>query len=440
MGAVQFAQAAKPAPAAPSPQQEQAYANATDVERVKLLIMLAKTGNADLAETMLHRYPLEGKYAANRTLYIEGLILSARRDYTGAVEKYRTALADDPKLTLVRSELAQTLVVLGEDDSAKHHLELLEADAPSEQDAAGIRAFIDQVDAKRPYKINAYISAAPSTNVNNGSRHATVYVPAFGSDFKIDDQSRKTSGIGVATGFNAGYSKRLGNDFSFVAAANGEARVYTDKDFNAYSLSQSVELRYLMQRGYLGLGAVASESLKNDEIGLGYYSYGPRASFSVNVSPRDELFTSVVHEWRDYVDSATSDGTALMVDAAWTHAFNSSFNVTLSGGYDRIKTQVDMNSYHTWSGGLSVYKELPKGITATLSGEVRASDFDAMNFMAGKTRKDTRLIGSIALTKRDLDLFGFAPSLEYTYTDNLSNISLFDYDSHAVDFRLTKDF
>jgi outer membrane protein len=44
------------------------------------------------------------------------------------------------------------------------------------------------------------------------------------------------------------------------------------------------------------------------------------------------------------------------------------------------------------------------------------------------------------LTKRDLNIFGFAPSLEYTYTDNISNISLFDYDSHAIDFRLTKDF
>jgi len=35
---------------------------------------------------------------------------------------------------------------------------------------------------------------------------------------------------------------------------------------------------------------------------------------------------------------------------------------------------------------------------------------------------------------------GFAPSLNYTYLRNFSNISLYDYDSHALDFRLTKDF
>jgi outer membrane protein len=44
------------------------------------------------------------------------------------------------------------------------------------------------------------------------------------------------------------------------------------------------------------------------------------------------------------------------------------------------------------------------------------------------------------LTKRDWNIIGFAPSISYNYTNNLSNINLYDYDNHAVDFRLTKDF
>ncbi len=182
------------------------------------LIHLAKTGQPELAAELLARYPLSGKHALNRTLYIEGLILKAGRDLTGAAAKFRSALADNPRLTLVRAELAQTLVELEQDDSAKHHLERLAAEAPTEQDAAGIRAFVDKIDERRPYRINAYVALAPSSNVNNGSSHSTVYSPLFGSNLTIGDDSRKVSGIGVAAGVNFAFSKRLGNDFSFVAA------------------------------------------------------------------------------------------------------------------------------------------------------------------------------------------------------------------------------
>ena len=58
---------------------------------------------------------------------------------------------------------------LDEDDSAKHHLNLLMAEAPNEYEAEGIRSFIDTIDARRPFTFNAYVSVAPSTNVNNGS-------------------------------------------------------------------------------------------------------------------------------------------------------------------------------------------------------------------------------------------------------------------------------
>ena len=104
----------------PTPKQISEYEASTDSTRVKLLIHLAKSGQQDLAEVLMKRYPLTGKFAANRQLFIEGLILQARGNLTGAAKNYRKALADDPSLTLVRAELAQTLFELQEDDSAKH--------------------------------------------------------------------------------------------------------------------------------------------------------------------------------------------------------------------------------------------------------------------------------------------------------------------------------
>lgn len=424
----------------PSPQQIAEYETSTESTRVKLLINLAKSGQHDLAESLLKRYPLTGPFGKNRQLFVEGLILKARGNLTGAAKNYRTALADDPSLTLVRAELAQTLFLLEEDDSAKHHLNLLMAEAPNDYEAQGIRSFIDTIDARRPFKFSAYVSVAPSTNVNNGSSNDTIYAPLWGVDMDIDDSSREQSGIGFSTGFSAGYSHRLGNDFSVVLGGGVNATLYTDPDFNMYSASQSAELRYLLTDGFLGAGLVASENMKNDEIGLSYYSYGPRISLQKAITPQDRINLSSVYEWRTYTDSSSNDGTALMVDGSWNHAFDSSLTASLGAGYDRIKAETDFISYETYSGSFGLYRELPKGITVDLSGEVRLSEFDAMHPIAGVTRKDTRLTGIVALTKRDFNIWGYAPSLEYTYVYNDSNISLYEFDSHALDFRLSKDF
>ena len=180
------------------------------------------------------------------------MILRGRGNLTGAAKNYRAALADDPSLTLVRAELAQTLVELQEDESAMHHLNLLMADAPNEYEAQGIRSFIDSIDARRPFTFNAYVSVAPSTNVNNGSSNKTIYSPLFGVDMNIDDDSREQSGVGFSTGVSAGYSHRLGNDFSVVLGGGASASIYTDSDYNIYGASQSAELRYLITDGFLG--------------------------------------------------------------------------------------------------------------------------------------------------------------------------------------------
>ncbi len=426
--------------AQPTVQQTAEYEASDETSRVKLLITLSKSGQHGLAADLLQRYPLQGRHAADRTLYIEGLVLKAEGDLTGAAKKFRAALAHDPKLTLVRADLAQTLVELQQDDSATHHLELLAADAPTEQDAAGIRSFIDRIDERSPLKFSAFLSLAPSTNVNNGSGHTTVYSPVFGGDLTIDEDSRKKSGIGAAVGGSVGFTKRLGNDFLFVAAGSAEARIYDDSTFNSYTLSQSAEIRYMFERGYLGLGAVASQALDNGDFDLSYISHGPRLSSRFNLTARDRLTASTTFEWRDYASNAVSNGTAWISDVAWTHALDSSFNVTISAGFDDVEAQSAMISYETRSAGFSTYKELPWGFTINAAGEVRFTEFDALNVVAGVVREDTRLIGGLTLTKRDLNILGFAPAVNYTYVNNGSNISLYDYDSHSVDFRLTKDF
>ena len=426
--------------AAPTPEQIAAYEATDESERVRLLITLAKSDRGEDVQYLLQQYPLQGPHAGNRVLFIEGLILKSDGDLTGAAEKFRAALASDPGLTLVRSELAQVLVELDETESAQHHLKLLAAEAPTPEAASGIISFMDQVDSRKPYKISGYVSLAPTSNVNNGSQHDKVYVPMFGGYADIDPNSKAKSGIGIAAGLSGAYTRRLGNDFSFVASGGVDAQLYNDPDFNSYGLSESIELRRLLNGGHIGFGAVSSQSLDNQNLEPSYWSYGPRLSLAYQLTQQDHLSASAVYEWRDVIDSSTADSKALMLDGSLYHAFNSSIATTLFGGYDHVWTDFERTSYQAISGGLSLYKELPAGVTVNLTGRINQTTFDAFDAGLGVTRKDTKLIGSVDLTKRDLNIFGFAPSLNYSYTQNFSNSNIYDFKAHAVDVRLTKQF
>lgn len=437
------AEAAGPA-LAMAPNQIATFQSLPEDGRVHILIMLAKTGRADQADFLLHQFPLHGPLAANRTIFIEGLICAARHDLPGAAAKYRQALASDPHLTLVRSELAQTLVAMDENESAKHHLELLKADAPDIADAQGIQSFIDRIDAKRPYTVAGYVSLAPSTNVNGGSSHSTVYSPVLGWG-DIPETSQKTSGIGASAGLSLGFSKRLNDDFQMVTAANVDGRVYADSDYDLLAFSESAELRRIFLGGYVSAGVVSSQLVAPSTdpstlLKLSYHSFGPRLALSKDLGQRNHLQASTVYEYRDYGTGSSLNGWASTNIATLSHAIDATFSVNATAGYDHINQGFDFTSYHTYSFGLGAYKELSHGLTVQVDAMAKFSDFEGINPVALLAREDHRYIGSITLTKRDWNLMGFAPSLNYTYTRNASNIALYDYDSHSVDFRLTKDF
>jgi Surface lipoprotein assembly modifier len=178
---------------------------------------------------------------------------------------------------------------------------------------------------------------------------------------------------------------------------------------------------------------------------VSYYSYGPRVSYQKQISSADRLNLSVVHEWRRFPSSETYNGYTTSVDAAWNHSFRADMGITLTAAFENLQTGLDYNSYQAYSAGLTLYKELPKGVTLSLQGEYRYAHFNDI-FDEGDTpeynfvRQDHQVAAGASLTKRDWNIFGYAPSLRYSYAHNFSNVDIHAFDSHTVDFSLTKDF
>jgi hypothetical protein len=415
-----------------SPQQLQAFAQYDENRRLRLLVELIRSGQHDLAQELLRTGPFTGPLAANRILFLEGMILRARGDRKAAVKKYRAVLGRDPNLTLVRMELAQTLYELGEDDGAKHHLELLMSVAPSPEYARNIRSFVDAIDARRPWRANAYVSVAPSTNVYGGTANDTYYWNGIPFEFKGQE-----SGVGLAGGINGAYVKRFGPRLLGITAGGIDARKYEDSDFDRAVFSQSAELRLENPSGYIGIGGTAWEQLRGD--GDQNFSFGPRITALHRFNPSLHARGSLSADRRDY-DDDDRDGYLLTAEGRLTAIIDPTLTVYGLAAVQYEMTELESTDFLAQTLGVGVYREFTHGLS--LGGEVwvRHEGYEGDYSILGEPREDWRGNLTLNLTKRDFTIFGYAPVVEYSYTRNFSNVPFFEFDAHGLDFRLTKTF
>ncbi|MBL8907462.1 MAG: DUF560 domain-containing protein [Rhizobiales bacterium] len=433
----------------PTDEQIAVYEAMNEAQRVKLLIELTKRDNPDLAEYLLKAYPLTGQYAENRTLFIEGMILKARKKYSAAAKKFRAALADDPTLTLVRAELAETLYLMGDDDSAKHHLDLLLGVAPTAEQARNIEDFIAAIDARRPFTMNAYVSLAPSTNINNGTKKNVIYID--GLPFVIDSQSKQKSGVGIGAGFNAGYSKRLDEYMTAVVAGGANVLLYDESKYNQYLINQVAELRLDTDAGYLGIGAIASQQLYGDLVSeetfpdltgsVTSYSVGPRLSLFHRFAQDLAFNGDVILQRQEFTDRSYQNAWNTTVDGKLSKIFATDLSGYVQGSVQRNQT-ADREDLDYWAffAGAGVYKELTWGITTTADLDVGRTLYDGNFPLMSTPRQDWQFDATISLWKRDWNLWGVAPVIEYSFTYNHSNVAFYEYTDNTIDFRLTKQF
>ena len=111
-----------------------------------------------------------------------------------AIASFRTMLVNQPGLVRVRLELARAFFLKSEDDLARQHFEqVLAGDVPPPV-AANVRAFLNQIRARKRWSFNLGFALAPDSNIGAGSEERTIYI--FGLPFQRDAEELTTSGRG----------------------------------------------------------------------------------------------------------------------------------------------------------------------------------------------------------------------------------------------------
>jgi outer membrane protein len=428
---------------APRPRQPTAHADKGGIEfgaldervRLRILIGMIRSGGHEQAAQMLRDVPFRGPYAANRTLFLEGLIAEARGDLKDAVQRFRKALASDPNLTMVRIELANVLFRLNDDDGARHHLELLIGAAPTPELVRTFEGFLDAIDERRPWDFDFWVSVVPSTNFNNGTSKKTVWID--GLPFQVDHNTLERSGIGLRGGTNGSYQFRLGEDLSLVTAAGVNYTDYEGDVFDDFLLSQTVELRHKSGWTEVWLGAIAQERWSGDES---LWSLGPQLTIKQRFGPRTGGYLRLRHSFNLYDRAGYRDGTTSGGEGRVSWSMSPATVLYALAGAERGTATLPHLDYWSAMGGLAAYHEFGYGLTLYSEGRLRRTLYDGDYPFMDEGRDDIRLDLRATLTKRDFEIFGLAPQLEYTYSKAWSNTPFDSFEAHGASVTLTKQF
>ena len=190
--------------------------------------------------------------------YYRGVLHRARGELKQATETFRGLLAEHPELGRVRLELAHSLYLMQQDESAKHHFELLLGGSASDPDLEKtVRGYISSIDSRRRWDFSSYVSLAPSTNINQGAQKREVAVN--GLKFELSDANVKQRGVGLLTGFHSSYRHPLNESWDLVATAGVHVKKFKETDFNNLVASASFGPRWRFERGFIGLYAIVDE-------------------------------------------------------------------------------------------------------------------------------------------------------------------------------------
>ena len=407
-----------------------------DVQRGMAIEQLISNGAFDEADQLLGAWkPTRADSVVHARLLLGGL-RKAQGRHDEAIEILRNLLTSQPKHLRARMELAHALFLKKEDESARHHFELVLGAASNPDLETTVRRFIDAMDQRRSWHFSTYVSIAPSTNFNQGANVKTAKLD--GLDFSLDEQNRKQSGIGLMTGVLGGYRLALTDRLDMVVGGGAHIREFKAESFDDIVASAEIGPRYRLSFGDVAAYAtVARRWFGGDAYSM---VYGGRLHTMLRLSPRDLVNAGGTCVNKEHDALVHLDGWHCGSTLAVDHAIDAAGFIRVLGGFERERTQRAHLDYDGWNAGFGVYREMPFGISVYGQLLYTHRNYEGVYPTSREAREDERIDATAHFTKRDWRIFGLAPMVQYTYTRNLSNIGFHTFDAHSVTTTLTKRF
>ena len=379
------------------------------------------------------RHILERLKPGDEDERIERLFLLGRIDLQqgqprAAAARFEAILARRPDLTRVRLELATAYYAAERDDKARFHFERSMADRLPSSVEAEVERFLDRIDSRKRWSASFSVAVAPESNPAKRTREQTVRIG--GAPFRLNADSRETSGTGVMLSGGASFTPALDDGLRGVLAAGASTKRYRESAWNDLSVAVEAGVARVFDRSSLSLGLRAGRRwLGND----GYNrSLGPwlRGGVRLSASTRLDLSVDVLRFSHD--DRPELDGWRGTVRPSLMHALSSQTSLEAGLDLERASARTSRHRSRMAGASLSFTHAFHGGLTATPGLAIHQRRYEARDPLFGRIREDTTIRPSLKLLHRALHYEGFAPWIGYSYERTRSNIPIHSWRNHAV--------
>jgi len=407
----------------------------------------------DYTDALVQRDPGDSAALVIRAQALRAL---GRTDAAKRAARAAWASADsDPARFGAAMAMAQALSTAEQRTAAQWWLRRAAQHAPNARAEAVARRDFGYVKSRNPWDVQINVSAAPSSNVNNGSKQDTLTLSGLPFEFEIPPGSQALSGFETGFGLRgtyrfapAGPQRQTRATFGLL----GQAVALSDEAREAAPDLSGSDFSYAaIEAGVRHKRGLDPENRLAASFGLtGGRNWHGGAPLS------DYLQVQVGLDRRLDAASAVSFGLSADRVARIDSPVQSADRVEVALGYGQVlktgnSVSVGLTAARTVSDSPEVGNEAVGltfgwvraeplagiGLSAGLGIEIRT--FAQSRYVAGG-REDIRLQANLTVSFEKIDYMGFSPVLDLRATRNRSNTALYDTQDIGITLGIRSSF
>jgi hypothetical protein len=360
--------------------------------------------------------------------FLAGYSASEQGNYAHAAGIFKSILADDPRQTRVRLELARAMLGLGQLTGADRQFRLAQASGELSPDIArAIRGARQVIRSRRAWRFDVDFGIAPDSNINNATAADSISIQLGDTTLPValNPDARAQSGTGQTGLISTGVRLPVSGRFAVLGGIDVNGTNYAGARFDDYQAQGTAggEL-HLSDDTSVSVEGIAAQRWFGGKIAS--RQFGVRTGTQLRLGDRRRLGAQLDVRSTDAVFNSDFSGVQGGLFLTLEQSIGQSFVASL-GGFARrdvLNSAAFSNTELGLSAGLG--GELPLGINIGLGGSVSHAAFDAATaFFSADPRRDWRYSGRLTLGNRKLRFLGFSPQMNLSYTRNASTLPLF---------------
>ena len=415
------------------------------LDAVKVAGKMVEAGDYDQATKILTQMPQTNNLPVEiERWYLIAQMAQRQGDLDTAIKIYRKILDDQPDLVKIRYELALCYMAKKQWYRADYHLRLAMAGSDIPQEIKQRMMYYRWI-ARQNKNWNVWFNfgAAPDNNVNQNAGGEECVTNEWGRFCRQLPDPVSAIGYNLTLGGN--YEFRFGEHWRWKNDANIYTNVYNKHKYDDLYLSASTGPRYVWSRGDIWLAGVGARRW----YGWDKYNWSAGGKIDTNYDFTRKLsaglslrvMDNIYDEYGDYMDGQTySTNTHIY------YSLDATKYIILRGGVERETAKADYFANWRYSTGVGFGSELPWGFHVYLEPSFTWVNYDGEDWVV-KNEQFTKLAKqdfiqryAVSVSNSKFDIWGFVPTLTFSYTKRDSNIKNREYDKMTVEFTMQQRF